>query len=62
MQHQRQVVERDHRMQVICKHFEQLGQGPMAGKGLRDAQQRVVARKVSAGERGRVCHDRGILK
>ena len=43
VQHQREVIERDDRMQVIRKHFEQLGQGPMAGQGLRDAQQRVVA-------------------
>ena len=32
----------------------------MAGKGLRDAQQRVVAREVSRVERGRVCHDPGM--
>ena len=43
MQHQREVVEGNDQMQVIRKNFEQLGQGPMAGKGLRDAQQRVVA-------------------
>jgi hypothetical protein len=47
-------------MQVIRENFEQLGQGTMAGKGLRDAQQCVVAWKVSQGERRRVCHDRGI--
>ena len=36
VQHQREVIERDDRMQVIRKHLEQLGQGPMAGKGLRE--------------------------
>ena len=50
VQQECQVVERDDRVQLIGQHLEQLGHGFVAGKRLRDAQQRVVAREVSRGE------------
>ena len=36
VQEQRQVVERNERMQLLGENVEQLGHRPVAGKGLRD--------------------------
>ena len=47
VQQERQVVEGDDRVQLIGQHLEQLGHGFVAGKRLRDGQQRVVARELS---------------
>jgi hypothetical protein len=43
VQQEREVVERDDRVQVIRQYPEQLGHGLVAGKRLRDAEQCVVA-------------------
>ena len=57
VQHQRQVIERDDRMELLGENLEQLRQARIADKRLGDFQQGVVTREVRRGERVRVCHN-----